>query len=177
MIHMRTWCKIAFILLLFQEQGYTAPITLTLAKAIERALENNASMKSQRMSFKQAEMSYLDAWNAMFVPSVSLSLSTSSTYTVGDLEKNEELKSRKLHGFPSPRASLVIGSYTIFNFWKDWNNYENARLSWVRTQEQFQERLRSFRFSVSNSYFRSKIVQDNLEYSKRFIRSQSRFTH
>lgn len=146
-----------------------SPETLTLAKAIDKAIENNIGFKTQKMQYRSAEISFDNAWETMFTPGISLSISANSKLTAGDLKDHVGIAAEKAHGYPSQSATLSLGSYTLFNFWKDWNRYEQARLDWVRAQEIYMETLRAFKFEVSRAYFESKIAQDNFESAKRFF--------
>jgi len=153
---------------LFEFDAFAARETLTLQKAIEKAIEKNPGAQIQRMDLRKSEIDYDSAWDKMYLPRVELKIKASSDFTVGDIEKVAEKREPKLHGFPAHGAELTLGEYTVFNFWKDWNKFEKSRISWVRSQQTYTESMRNFRFSISKAYFEAKIAQDNYEYARRF---------
>ena len=78
MIRMRKMGRVflaAFLNCCFAVYGISAQqLTLTLDDAIQTALENNSSLKSQAVKLKQAERADKSAWNN-FLPSISVKTS------------------------------------------------------------------------------------------------------
>ncbi|MGK5084095.1 TolC family protein [Bdellovibrionota bacterium FG-1] len=145
---------------------------LTLEKAIKRAVANNRPMQAQRLSLRSSEIGYDNAWDQMFMPGIALRLNSTSTYTVGHLPGDlhtAQGNATDLHGYPASSAGLTLGSYTLFNFWRDWNAYEQARLDWTRTKEMFSESVRQLRFQVTTQFFTLKIEQEKVDAGKRSV--------
>lgn len=163
-----TFNLIVGIQCLFVSEAFAARETLTLERAISKAIEKNPGAQTQRMDLRKSELDYNDAWDDMYLPRIALSVNATSEFTVGDIEKTPEKRQPSLHGFPSPTAKISLGEYTVFSFWRDWITFEKSRLDWVRSQQSYTESMRKFRFSISKAYFETKIAQDNYEYAKRF---------
>jgi outer membrane protein TolC len=141
---------------------------LTLDKALKRAVAANRSIQLQRITLQLAEIAYKNAWDTMFMPGASLTLSSTQNYSVAQVPGGPGTSGFD-HGYPAASAGLTFGTYTLFNFWKDWLVYEQANLDWVRAQEIFAEFLRSTRFQVMTAFFRLKAEQEKLEASKRSV--------
>lgn len=149
-----------------------APEALTPKSAVERALSRNRTIQQQRLFLESAEIGYDSAWDTMFLPSVSLNLSTTSERTIGKIPGAPEPApglGTESRGYPASNATLTLGSYTLFNFWKDWIVYEKARLDWRRQQELYSEGVRAIRFQVLTALLRFKIEQEKLDASRRSV--------
>jgi len=145
-----------------------SPEVLSLDKAIKRAVASNRNIQLQRITLKLAEIAYKNAWDTMFMPGSSIALGSTSNYTVGQIPGSSGTAGYE-HGYPASSVALTFGTYTLFNFWKDWLTYEQANLDWVRAQELFNEFLRNTRFQVITAFFRLKAEQEKLEASRRSV--------
>jgi len=109
----------------------------------------------------------------MYLPTVSLVATSTASVTVAHLPGPDARAAGNTldnNGYPSGSAvSLVMGQYTLFNFWRDWAVYEKQRLQWLRSQEVFAEAVRQVRFSVTLAFFRMRMEQEKLDASKRSI--------
>lgn len=144
------------------------PETLTLDKAVKRALSYNRTIQIARITLRTAEIAYRNAWDTMFAPGASLTLSTNSNYSVGQLPGGPGLSGYD-HGFPASGVQLTLGSYTLFNFWRDWIVYQQAELDWRRSQEVYNEAVRAVRFQVISAFFKLESEQEKVESSKRSV--------
>ncbi|OFZ81574.1 MAG: hypothetical protein A2583_08630 [Bdellovibrionales bacterium RIFOXYD1_FULL_53_11] len=143
---------------------------LTLDMAIKKILTSNKDMIKQRMSMRQAEMSYHDAWEKMFLPSLSLDVSSASQNTIAQIPGTQAKKlgeSAFARGYPASSVALNLGSYAIFNFWRDKISYDIARLGYERNKRKLLESERSARFLAIGAYFRLKTEQDKIDAAKR----------
>lgn len=140
---------------------------LSLERAIAKVLQNNFSVEARRLSFRSSEISYLDARDQMFLPSINLVASSSSKLGVGRLPSTNP--PTESYGFPTTSVALELGSYTLFNFWRDWNNYEQARLEWVRTQEQYNEFIRALKQQTIVAYFKYGTELEKLDSVERSV--------
>jgi outer membrane protein TolC len=146
--------------------------TLTLERAISRALAANRSIQQQRLALRLSQLNYDNAWDAMFMPGISLSFASNSNFTIGHVPgklADAVGDTENSHGYPSSSATLALGSYTIFNFWRDWNVYEQAKLDWNRARETYTEFVRATRIQVVLTFFRCKTEQDKLEAAQRSV--------
>ncbi|MEK6705994.1 MAG: TolC family protein [Bdellovibrionota bacterium] len=145
---------------------------LTLNAAIKKALDNNYTIQSQRLTLRLAELTHDRSWNTMFMPSVSLNLNAPSNYTVANIPSKISRDTGDInnnHGYPASTLTLSLASYTLFNFWRDWLTYEQAQLDWLRAKEAFHESTRTVRFDVIKQFFAHKTALDRLETAKRSV--------
>ena len=147
------------------------PDVLNLERAIARAYARSRLIQQHIIAYRQAELSYDTAFATMFLPSVSLGLSSSQAgFGIVKLPGSTDPALGTNRGYPTTSAvSLSLGEYRIFNFWKDWLTYESALLSWERQKQVYRENLRAVRFDVINRYFTYLTVQEKLEGAKRSI--------
>jgi outer membrane protein TolC len=147
-----------------------APIPLSLDQAVQRMIENNLNVKTLALSYESAQIGYDIAWNAFYMPNFTFGLNSTSAYTMGTrpftaARTNPDAFNSK--GYPTSAATLALGSYTLFNFFRDRAAYDIAKLSYERSKSIYQEQLRSSKFSLTNLYFQTKIAQEKLEASER----------
>ncbi len=141
--------------------------TLTLSQAIARAMQQNRTVLAFRLSMRVAEISYANAWDTMFMPSLNLVTSATPAVTFAHIPGQSTNTSNDSYGYPTGSVGLQLGQYTLYNFGKDRDTYEQARLDWVRTQQQYLETLRAVRIQVIIAYFRYKAEVEKLDAAKR----------
>lgn len=161
---------------------------LTLEMAIKKAMSSNWDIKQSRNNLERSKMAFNAAFDTMFMPAVNLNAAINANHTIaqipGSTAANTGLaqdpsllesqgKTSTTYtfskGYPTSSIGLELGSYTIFNFFRDHLVYEAARLNWEREQQKLLEAERSLRFDVILSYFRNKTEQDKLESAKRSV--------
>ncbi len=145
---------------------------LTLSQALDRGIANNRDVQDQKLILRAAEIIHKNAWDTMFLPSVSLNLSTSSSKTLSHLlgdTYTSLLSSYDSHGYTVSSASLNLGSYTFYNFGKDLLVYEKAYLDWTRAQEALDEAIRSIKFQIIVAYWTLKTSYDKVDSANRSI--------
>ena len=167
--------------------SYAEPLTLDLA--IRRGMLNDRLVRERRLQLKFDESIYDDAWARMYMPTAQIELNsnplgnlnplfynpylnTNGDYTLAQMPGSQAAQTGSnaySHGFPTTIATLNFGSYTVFNFWRDWLVYEAARLTYERSQQQLTEYERSIRFQIIIAYFTLKTDQEKLEAAKRSI--------
>jgi outer membrane protein TolC len=149
-----------------------APELLTLEQAIRKALSRGFTNEQARLNLRQAEITHDNAFDTMFTPGVSIKLNSVSNYSVGNVPSDRGRQvgnTENYHGYPASSAGLTLGSYTLFNFWKDWIEYEKARLDYARAKETFEESTRQIRFDVTKAFYQTKNQQERLEASQRSV--------
>ncbi len=161
-----------FLFVSFSTSTFAAPIPISLDQAIQRMLENNLTVKSLALSYEQAQLGYDIAWNGFYLPGVTLNLSQSSNYALTELPftaGRNDPQLYKTRGYPAGGLTLSLGSYTLFNFFKDRAQFDTAKLNYERSRYFYQEGLRNSRFSVISRYFETKVAQEKLEASDRSV--------
>ena len=147
------------------------PIPLSLEQAVQRMMDNSLTIKSAALGFESAQISYDIAWNSFFLPTISLSANSSYSYTAGTLPNTPaRLNPGSLNrGYPSSDISLSLGSYTLFNFFRDRANYDIAKLSFEQAKLDYQQAIRSAKFQLISQYFQTKIAQEKLDAAQRSV--------
>ena len=163
-----------FIAVNFPSTTLAAPIPLRLDQAIDRMMESNLSIKSLALNYELAEINYDAAWHTFYMPNISLSAASTSTYSIGDLSMpntpgRDNPDSVRKRGYPeSPKMlELSIGSYTLFNFFKDRTIYDIAKLNFENARLVYKEAIRSAKFVLMGIYFNTKTAQEKMEASER----------
>ncbi|MCM0604981.1 MAG: TolC family protein [Xanthomonadaceae bacterium] len=161
---------------------------LTLEMAIKKAMSSNWDILQTRNSLRQKQITYDNAFDTMFMPAVNFTtrldsnfsiaqMPGSTAYNLGQAQDPTALEAQGKtqsnytfsKGYPTTSVGVELGSYTIFNFFRDQLFYEAARLTWEREQQKLIEAERSLRFDVILSYFKNKTEQDKLEAAKRSV--------
>ena len=134
------------------------PEALSVQQAVARATENNDLVRKQRLSFDSAETLYLDARDKMFLPGISLQAESSANYPLGRLPDPPAAAAGDFRGrgYPASSIALSLGSYTLFNFWRDRITFDIARLNFTREGERLRELERQTKFQVVGQYFKFK---------------------
>lgn len=145
------------------------PETLTLSMAIDRAMKNNPDVQSQKMGLRSSELTYDDAWDTMFMPSVSLNIGSIADKTLLQLPGTQGNPSVNEYGYPTSGLQLSLGQYTLFNFGRDRLVFEQARLEWIRAKEAFAESKRAVMFNVIIQFWTLKSTLDKLEAYNRSV--------
>jgi outer membrane protein TolC len=141
---------------------------LTLKEAIETGLRKNSLQKSREYEREKIELDWKDNYDAFWFPQLSLKLQTEETlvdnlYT--DIQDNNGT-SKTPNGF----IGLEFENYTLFNWGKDYLDYQNNKQTYKRAKKSLEERRRNLRFGIIGQYF-------NLSRAKRVLqikRSQLR---
>ncbi len=152
-----------------------APEELTMSKALARAFQNNPTIVARRIQQELYNISYDEAWRQMYLPGVSLTFNTSSAYTLAQIPGSvNALDPRGKgytydHGSPASEVSLTMGQYTLYNFGKNQDRFDIAKLEIERSRQTIKEVERSVRFQVIQSVFNFKTRLDLLDASQRSV--------
>jgi len=145
---------------------------LSLTEAINIATSKSHAARGLRLSRETSVIGYQDAWDSMFLPSVNLSFSTQSTYTLGRIPGTDAAdagQSTRAYGYPSTSLGISIGEYTLFNFGKDRNSWEGTRLGFERSEEAYYESRRGIRHGAINAYFGYHTAKEREGAAKRSV--------
>ncbi len=145
---------------------------ITLSQAIERGLVQNRDVQDQKLLLRLSEIYYQNAWDTMFLPTVSLSLGTASYTTLTHIpgDTNERVKNTTdSRGYPYSYAILNLGSYSFYNFGRDRLTYDQALLTWQRAKEGLDESIRGIKFQIIVAYWTLKTSYDKVDSANRSI--------
>lgn len=141
---------------------------ITLKDAIETGLRKNALQKSRDYEREKIELDWQDNYEAFWFPQLSLKLQTNETlvdnlYT--DIQDNNGTART-----PTGSLGLEFENYTLFNWGRDYLDYQNNKQTYKRAKKSLEEQRRNLRFGIIGQYF-------NLARAKRILqikRSQLR---
>jgi outer membrane protein TolC len=138
---------------------------LKLSEAIERGIKMNPDLLQQQLTLRSSELTYEDARDKMYAPSISLSINSDYAKKIGQLN-------RSANATPSDYQylQLSLGDYTIYNFGKDRLVYDQAKLDWVRSKEYLEEAKRAVKFQIIIAFWTLKSATDKLESYERSVK-------
>jgi outer membrane protein TolC len=145
---------------------------ITLGTAIARALRKSPSTLDQNLALRSSELFYRDAWDRMYLPTISFNLTQFGAKTLSHLPGDNTTKlgaTLDEHGYSGTGVQLSLGSYTLYNFGKDQLGFEQSRLDWNRTKEAFEEFKRGLKFQTIVSFWALKTALDKLDASSRAV--------
>lgn len=141
---------------------------ISLRNVIETGLRKNSLQMTRQYEKEKIELDWKDDYDEFWYPQLSLKFSTEETlvdnfYT--DVEDNNGTRKT-----PNGYIGLEFDNYTIFNWGKDYLDYQNNKSSYKRAKKSLTEKRRQLRFNLIAQYF-------NLSKAKRVLqikRSQLR---
>ncbi|MBI3556313.1 MAG: TolC family protein [Deltaproteobacteria bacterium] len=153
--------------------------TLTMAFAIAKAIRNNPTLCSRRLQQELNEISYDDAWRRMWLPAVTVGLTSGAAYTLAQVPSGTaaaDAGGNAFHGQPPAAAPLSgvqlnVGTFNLYNFGKDRDALRSAELEIERSHETLREVERTVRFAVIKAVFNFKTRQDLLDAAQRSVDS------
>jgi outer membrane protein TolC len=162
------------LLMMISETAFGAIQEYSLKQVLDLANKQNLDLVSANQSFELDTIIYNNAWRTFFLPSVNLSTNSTSGLTLGNYpgtpaSANPVGASGRRTGYPLSSVTLAVGSYTLFNFFKDRINYDNARLSFERAHQSLEENRRSINFRIIAAYFQARLNQEKLDAAERSL--------
>lgn len=132
-------------------------------------MRNNLDVQLQHMSLRNNELTYENAWDQMYLPSVALDLTSGADQTIAQIPGSGANGSQNEHGYPNSSAQLVLGQYNLYNFGRDKLQFDQAKLTWLRAKEALEEFKRSIRFQVIIAFWTYKSTLDKLDANQRSV--------
>lgn len=139
-------------LLTFSASGVFA---ITLEEAVSKALENNISIKREKITLEAADRASKHSWNTVLP---SLSLSATDEISLPDNQNNFGVEGK---------AAISIGSDFFASINKARKDYEAARIS-------YEEAVAEILSQVKTSYFSLIYEKDNLAYLRENLENAKR---
>ena len=164
---------IGSLLLLFTPLlAHGASQSLSLKQALDLAAKKNLDLTSMTLQYEQDTINYNNAWRSFYLPNLSLSTTSSSALTLGSYPgtpSSATLPSGRATGYPQSAISLNLGSYTLFNFFRDRISFDNAKLAFERSGQVLEETRRRITFQIISAYFNARLSQEKLEAAERSL--------
>lgn len=136
--------------------------SLDLRSVLEEGFRRNYFQKIREQQKEQIELLKTDVWQKFWLPTVSLQLNTSNHRLDRFRESSQSTTTSGAQLAPTGSLGLVIDEYTLFNWGRDYLQYQNDRHTLNRANQQLVEARRRLKFSLISQYFnmiRSKEVK------------------
>jgi outer membrane protein TolC len=153
-------------LILFSVDARAGVQNLSLKQALDLASKQNLDYVSASQNFEQDSINYRNEWRRFYLPNISVSTTASSGLTLGaypGTPASGSLPTGRNTGYPQSALTFSLGSYTLFNSFKDRIAYDNAKITFQRAGQSLEETRRSIHFRIIAAYFQARLNQEKLE--------------
>ncbi len=149
-------------------QFSSARVKITLKQAFERMKNGNRDIKNGAIDLRVAELDYETAFHTMFIPEFTVGVTgMAANYTVGQFPSADGSDTgRETYSsgvIPSTTVLMNLGSYNLFNGWKDWSAWQKAKILWQGAKSTYESLVRGIRTDVFSQFYSLKIAQEKLE--------------
>lgn len=126
---------------------------LDLRSVLEEGFRRNPFERIREQQREQIELLKTDVWQKFWLPTVSLELDTSNHRIDRFRESSQSTLQMGAQNAPTGSLGLVIDDYTLFNWGRDYLQYQNERHTLNRANQQLTEARRRLKFDLINQYF------------------------
>lgn len=135
---------------------------LDLRSVIEEGFRRNPFQKIREQQKEQIELLKTDVFQRFWLPTVSLELDASNHRIDRFHESSQSNPGMGAQQAPTGSLGLVIDEYTLFNWGRDYLQYQNDKQTLNRANQQLVEARRRLKFGLITQYFnmiRSKEIK------------------
>lgn len=136
--------------------------SIDLRSVLEEGFRRNPFEKIRDQQREQIELLKTDVWQKFWLPTVSLELETSNHRVDRFHQSSQSTPGMGAQRAPTGSLGLVIDDYTLFNWGRDYLQYQNEKQTLNRASQQLSEARRRLKFSLIGQYFnmiRSKEIK------------------
>lgn len=158
--------------LLSAREARPAVQNLSLRQALDLASRQNLDLILASNSYESESINFNNEWRQFWLPNISLSAYSSKDLTLGSYPgtpATQLLPTGRNTGYPQYGVGLTLGSYTLFNFFRDRIAYDNADMSFKRALQVLEETRRSVNFRIISAYFLARLNQEKLDAAERSV--------
>jgi outer membrane protein TolC len=127
--------------------------SIDLRSILEEGFRRNPFQQIREQQKEQIELLKTDNFQNFWFPKVSLELETSNHKIDRFRESSQSTPGMGAQQAPTGSLGLVIDEYTLFNWGRDYLQYENNRHTLNRATQALGEARRRLKFSLINQYF------------------------
>src|SRR5690606_27552898 len=98
-------------------------------------------------------LSKTDVWQKFWLPTISLEMETSNHRIDRFRESSQNTPTMGAQQAPTGSLGLVLGEYTLFNWGRDYLEYQNEKQTLGRATQRLNEARRRLRFALISQYF------------------------
>lgn len=126
---------------------------LDLRSVLEEGFRRNAFQKIREQQHEQIELLKTDVFQRFWLPKISLELNSTNHKIDRFRESSKSTDSMGAQQAPTGSLGLVIDEYTLFNWGRDYLQYQNDKQLLNRANQQLVEARRRLKFSLITQYF------------------------
>jgi len=149
---------------------------LDLRSVIEEGIRRNPFEKIRAQQREQVELLKTDIFQKFWFPTVGIELQTSNHRVDRFHESSQNTPSMGAQKAPTGSLGLVFDEYTLFNWGRDYLQYENDKQTLNRQNQRYSEARRRLKFSLITEYFNLIRFKEILRIKKEQLR-QTSFIH
>lgn len=152
---------------------------LDLRSVIEEGLRRNPFQQIRGQQKEQIELARTNLWQSFWLPKLSLSLNTGTDRIDRWRTSSQDTGLRNTGGIqeaPGGFARLGFDTYTIFNWGRDYLDYQNSKQTLNRASIALLEERRRLKFSLISQYFNMIRVKEINRIKQEQLR-QTSFIH
>lgn len=126
---------------------------IDLRSVLEEGFRKNPFEQIRTQQKEQIELSKTDVWQKFWLPTVSLEMETSNHRIDRFKESSQNTPTMGAQQAPTGSLGLVLGEYTLFNWGRDYLEYQNEKQTLGRQSQRLSESRRRLRFALISQYF------------------------
>lgn len=126
---------------------------IDLRSVLEEGFRKNPFEQIRTQQKEQIELSKTDVWQKFWLPTVSLEMETSNHRIDRFKESSQNTPTMGAQQAPTGSLGLVLGEYTLFNWGRDYLEYQNEKQTLGRQSQRLNESRRRLRFALISQYF------------------------
>lgn len=126
---------------------------LDLRSVLEEGFRRNPFEQIRTQRKEQIELFKTDVWQKFWLPTVSLEMETSNHQIDRFRESSQNTPTMGAQKAPTGSLGLVLGEYTLFNWGRDYLEYQNQKQTLTRESQKLNEARRRLRFGLISQYF------------------------
>ena len=126
---------------------------LDLRSVLEEGFRRNPFEQIRGQQKEQIELLRADLFQSFWLPKVSLELQTSNHRIDRFRESSQSFPGMGAQQAPTGSLGLVIDEYTLFNWGRDYLQYQNNKQILNRANQQLSEARRRLKFDLITQYF------------------------
>ncbi len=149
---------------------------LDLRSVLEEGFRKNPFERIRGQQKEQIELLKTDIWQKFWLPSVGLELDSSNHRIDRIRESSQSTPQMGAQNAPTGSLGLVIDEYTLFNWGRDYLQYQNEKQILNRSNQQLAEARRRLKFSLISQYFNLIRFKEILRIKQEQLR-QTSFIH
>lgn len=126
---------------------------LDLRSVLEEGFRRNPFQQIRNQQKEQIELLRADLFQSFWLPTVSLELQSSNHKIDRWKESSQSTPGMGAQQAPTGSLGLVIDEYTLFNWGRDYLQYQSEKQTLKRADQQLLEGRRRLKFSLITQYF------------------------